>query len=120
MIINHWFKILESEQINYIKYAYQLMMTDIENKPDSVNWASKLRDMLSYLGFYGVWVNQGVGNKNLFLAEFKQRLNDNFIQNRNSRLVESSRANFYRLFSKFEHQLYLETIKVTKFRIPFK
>ena len=117
MIINYWFKILESEQIKYIKYAYQLMMTDIENKPDSVNWASKLRDMLSNLGFYGVWVNQGVGNKNLFLAEFKQRLNDNFIQNWNSRLVESSRANFYRLFSKFEHQLYLETIKVTKFRI---
>ena len=117
MIISYWFKILESEHIKYIQYAYQLMMTDIENKPDSVNLASKLRDLLSNLGFYGVWVNQGVGNKNMFLAEFKQMLNDNFIQNWNSRLVESSRANFYRLFSKFEHQLYLETIKVTKFRI---
>ena len=67
--------------------------------------------------FYGVWLNQGVGNKNMFLAEFKQRLNDNFIHNWNSRLDESSRANFYTLFSNFEHQLYLETIKVTKFRI---
>ena len=106
MIINYWFKILKSEQIKYIKYAYQLMMTDIENKTDSVNWASELRDMLYNLGFYGVWVNQGVGNKDLFLAEFKQRLNDNFIQNWNSRLDELSRAIFYRLFSKFEHQLY--------------
>ena len=81
MKINYWFKMLESEQIKYIEYAYQLMMTDIENKPDSVNWASKLRDLFSNLGFYGVWVNQGVGNKNRFLDEFKQRLNDNFIQN---------------------------------------
>ena len=31
MIINYWFRILESEQIKYIRYAYQLMMTDIEN-----------------------------------------------------------------------------------------
>ena len=56
-------KILESEHIKYIKYAYQLMMTDIENKPDCVNWALKLRDMLLNPRFYGVWVNQGIGNK---------------------------------------------------------
>ena len=117
MIINYWFKILESEPIKYIKYAYNLMRTSVENKPDCVNWASKLRDLLSNLGFYEVWLNQGVGNKNMFLAEFKQRLNDNFIQNWNSRLEESSRANFYTLFSNFDHQLYLETIKITKFRI---
>ena len=104
-------------KIKYIKYAYQLMMTDIENKPDCVNWASKVRGLLSNFGFYGVWLNQGVGNKNMLLAEFKLRLNDNFKQNWNSRLDELSRANFYTLFSNFEHQLYLETIKVTKFRI---
>ena len=43
-----------------------MMRADIENKPDSVNWASKLRDLLANLGFYGVWVIQGVGNKNIF------------------------------------------------------
>ena len=42
------------------------MMTDIENKPDCVNWASKVRDLLPNSGFYGVWLNQGVGNKNMF------------------------------------------------------
>ena len=48
-------------------------------------------------------VKPGVGNKNMF--EFKQRLNDGFMQNWNSRLEESSRANFYTLFSNFDHQL---------------
>ena len=65
-IICYWFKILESEQTKYINYAYKMMLADIENKPDCVNWASKLRDLLANLGFYGVWVNQGVGNKNIF------------------------------------------------------
>ena len=57
------------------------MLAEIENKTDCVNWASKLRDLLAHLGFYGVWLNQGVGNKNIVLVEFKQILNDNFIQN---------------------------------------
>ena len=94
-----------------------MMLADIENKPDFVNWASKLRDLLANLGFYGVWVNQGVGNKNIFLIENKQRLNDYFIQNWNGKINESSRANFYTIFSNFNRQLYLESVKVTKFRM---
>ena len=39
------------------------------------------------------------------------------MQDWNSRLVESSRANFYSLFLNFEHQLYLETLNVKKFRM---
>ena len=72
--------------------------------------------LLSSLGFQWVWVNQGVGNKSNCIAEFKQRLTDNFIQNWNSRLQESSRAILYALFSNFDFQLYLDSIKVSKFR----
>ena len=42
------------------------------------------------------------------------------MQNWNSRLVESSRANFYSLFINFEHQLYLEALKVIKIRMAMK
>ena len=73
--------------------------------------------MLSSLGFYGVWVNQDVGNKRALLNVFKQTLSDNFMQDWNSRIVESSRANFYSLFLKFEHQLYLEALNVKIFRV---
>ena len=88
------------------------MLNDIANKPNCVNWVSKVN--FSSLGFYDVWVNQGVGNKRAFLNVFKQRLSDNFMQDWNSRLVESSRANFYSLFLNFEHQLCLETLNVKK------
>ena len=39
------------------------------------------------------------------------------MQDWNRRIVESSRANFYSLFLNFEHQLYLETLNVKKFRV---
>ena len=66
MIINYWFKILEYEPINHIKYAYNLMLTGIENTSHCVNWASQLRDMILNLWLYGVWLNQGIGNKDMF------------------------------------------------------
>ena len=93
------------------------MMNDIENKPNCLNWASRIKQLLSALGFYEVWVDQGVGNKNEFLCVFKQRLLENFSQGWTSRLAESSRANFYSLFSSFEHQFYLDFVKVKKFRV---
>ena len=94
------------------------MLNDIENKPNWLNWASKLRDLLSNLGFHGAWLNQRVGNKNIFLAKVRQRLTDNFNQNLNSRLTESNRANSYSIFlSNFNLQLFLKTVKVTGFRV---
>ena len=61
---------------------------------------------------YKVWLNQGVGNKNVFLLEVKMRLHDNFVQNWNTRINESSKANFYSFFSKSMNQLCLEVVKV--------
>ena len=96
------------------------MLSDLHRKPNTVNWASKVKDLLSSLGFYEVWLTQGVGNKNMFLSELKLRLNDNFIQNWDSRLTDSSRANFYCLFSNFNNQLYLEHVKVKKIQGSIK
>ena len=66
-VVIFWFKKLEAEENRYIKLAYHLMINDIENKPNFLNWASRVKQLLSTLGFYEVWVNQGVGNKNVFL-----------------------------------------------------
>ena len=92
------------------------MLSELHRKPNTVNWASKVKD-LSSLGFYEVWLPQGVGNKNMFLSELKLRLNDNFIENWDSRLTDSSRANLHCLFSNFKYQLYLEHVKVKKIRV---
>ena len=93
--IKYWFKILTSDENKYIKYIYKMMLSDLADRPNKVNWAYLVKDLLSTMGFYEVWLGQGVGNVGFFLKLFKQRLNDNFIQNWNDRLNNSNRASFY-------------------------
>ena len=68
------------------------MLRDMESKPSTVNWASLVKHLLLSLGFYKVWLAQGVGNYNAFISIFKQRLTNTFIQNWHSRLQSSTRA----------------------------
>ena len=58
-----------------------------------------------------MWVNQGVGDIDIFMNIFKQRLIDTFRQEWHGRLQESSRARFYRVV-KPQHQLskYLQCV----------
>ena len=94
-IINYWFKILTSQDTKYIKHVYNFMLQDVEAHPNKVNWAVLVRNLLSELGFYEVWVQQGVGNYNVFISLFKQRLTDNYVQNTNAQLQTHSRARFF-------------------------
>ena len=114
-IVKYWFKVLASPDHKYIHIIYNLMLHDIDQSPNKVNWASLLRDLLRSLGFNNVWLNQGVGNINAFLAVLKQRLTDNFVQNWFSRLEDSSRALCYRSIALFRFQPYLEIINIQKF-----
>ena len=70
--------------------------------------------MLSELDFYNVWVQQGVGNFDVFISCFKQHLTDTFIQNWRARLEQSSRANFYKSLAVFELQPYLDNVNLYK------
>ena len=115
LIIKYWFKILLSEDVKYIKLVYNMMLEDLELNPNKTNWASLLRHLLFSMGFNEVWIQQGVGNINNFISVFKQRLTDNFIQNWQSRLAESSRAIFYRSFATFQFQPYLDKVNVSKY-----
>lgn len=116
-IIKYWFKIIGSSDRKYIKCIYNMMLQDLEGTPTTRNWASLVKCMLTELGFYHVWLSQGVGDIPHFLTLFKQRLKDNFIQDWNARINESSRALFYRNISSFEYQCYLDFITVKQFRV---
>ena len=62
LIIKYWFKILDVKRTKYIKIVYNMMLHDMDQAANSVNWASLVRHLLLSLGFYEVWLNQGVGN----------------------------------------------------------
>lgn len=115
IILKYWFKVLMSPNNKYINLVYRLMLNDMELRPNTVNWAALVRHLLLSLGFYEVWLNQGVGDYNIFISLLKQRLTDIFIQNWRARLEASTRANFYTSISIFQFQPYLEKINITKF-----
>ena len=117
--MKYWFKILVAGESKYVTLIYRLMLNDIDTRVNTVNWASLLRHLLSSLGFHEVWVNQGVGNYNAFIALLKQRLTDTFIQNWRSRLDEPTRVTFYKAFAVFQLQPYLDMVNVNKFSNAF-
>ena len=115
-IVKYWFKILASEEQKYINIVYRMMLRDMELKPNAVNWASLVKHLLMSLGFYEVWLAQGVGDYKAFISVLKLRLSDNFIQNWHARLELSSRASFYTNVATFQLQPYLEKINIVKFQ----
>ena len=115
-IIKYWLSIvLNTNENKYIVKVYNMLKSDIELFPNRNNWCSLLKQLLCTLGLYHVWLAQYVGNEDVFLFLVKQRLNDHFVQNWNSRLDESSRAKFYRQISSFKFQPYLDNINMLKF-----
>ena len=100
-----------------IKYIYNQMLSDMERNVRKINWAVLVKNLLAEFGFYEVWLQQNVGDHEIFLVLFKQRVKDNFIQLWNSELNNSSRALFYRNISDFGFQFYLDVVQVKKFRI---
>lgn len=114
-IIKYWLKVTSSIERKYIKLIYLQMLSDIDKKPRVINWASQVRDVLGNLGFFEVWLAQGVGNQTLFLSKLKQRISDVFIQEWTSRINLSSRARFYRVFAKFEYSFYLKNVNISKY-----
>jgi hypothetical protein len=97
-IIKYWLKILHLGRNKYVFIIYSLLKDDFEQYENRQNWCSMLKNLLFSLGFVGACLYQGVGDDKIFLSLVKQRLNDQFIQNWNSRLSNSSRAFFIEIF----------------------
>ena len=116
-VIKYWFKIISSSEEKYVKLVYKMMLSDLENRPEQKYWAKSIKTLLENIGFYHAWLNQGVGNVEVFLSLFKQRIQDNYLQLWNNDLENSSRARTYRLYCNFRYQPYFDIIKPQKVRI---
>jgi len=62
--------------------VYEVLDTDANSNPNKVWWVTLLKNLLSTLGFYEVWLAESVGNVDVFIHVFKQRLLDVNIQKR--------------------------------------
>ena len=60
-IVKFWLKIVHADQRKYIKCIYNMMLIDIELRPNKQNWTSMIKHLLSRLWFLEVWNAQWIG-----------------------------------------------------------
>lgn len=114
--LRYWFRLLQMspERLPYQSYC---MLRNSDNN-GKVNWASKVRCTLSLCGFYFVWLQQGVGNVNSFLKQFKTRLQDIYRQEWHATISERDRYELFSTFkSDFSAEFYVVDIDVYCFRV---
>lgn len=115
-IIKYWLKVVQCEDHKYIKRIYNVMLNDIDERPNKQNWALSVKQLLSSLGFMEVWLAQGVGSTERFISIFKCRIKDIFMQEWYARLANSTRARFYFQVANFNYQVYLDCLHIVKHR----
>ena len=114
--IKYWLKIIQTPDGRYIKECYRVLkeLDDFGRK----TWATNVRTLLYRYGFGHVWFAQGVGQNDLFIQKFVQRIKDCYIQDWHSEITNSDKLNTYRIIKNLEFgmELYLKELKHKKFR----
>ena len=114
-VIRYWLKIVQLDNTKFAREMYSLMYRHLDNNPTHMSWARNVKTLLQSTGLYETWVNQGVGNVNVFISLVKQRAFDMFVQNWNTDINNSTRARCYTLYADFRLQSYLILINIEKF-----
>ena len=74
-IFKYWLKIVHGEKSIYVNTCYLSSLKMMETS-DADCWARFVKCMLESNGFSDVWLCQGVGDRELFVKIFTERLND--------------------------------------------
>ena len=94
-IIRYWLNIVSGKKAPYVCALYHTQLSIVDNGTES-NWVRAVKQLLFQCGFGEAWCNQGVGDTEISINLFKQRVYDIYKQSWESRLRDSSRATFYR------------------------
>ena len=95
-VIKYWCKLIQMQESRYPKQCYEMLKSfdDIGR----ITWATKVKELLFKHGFGFVWISQTVGNMDIFIKLFRQRLIDCANQNWHDSVNSSSRCDFYKEF----------------------
>jgi hypothetical protein len=113
--LRYWLRLTRMENDRLPKKAYNMLMSMHGNNKKC--WITDVHDVLMMYGFGYVWLNHGVQHVKWFLKVFNQRLSDCWIQGWHSRLQDSERYFYYRMFkTSFGTECYFDTISNLKLR----
>ena len=71
-VIRYWFKVIQCDDAKYTKLTNNMMLNNLLNFPAKSSWAKSVKSLLDNLGFGYVWIEQGVGNINMFYVSSKK------------------------------------------------
>ena len=118
-IIKYWLRILHLQDDNPVKIIYKLLLSDINENNNIINWASLVKKELYTIGLGHIWTNQSCTNVKLIQSEFEQRVKDIYKQEISSNINKLSCHRLYKaLFQNFNIcSEYLNTIDNLSLRI---
>ncbi len=114
--IKYWLKLVQFYELSrYPKCCYTVLYElDIAGRH---TWATDVKIILYRYGFGHVWLAQGVGNVDLFLCLFKQRLADIAMQDWSSEINSLSKLTTYCTFKTLlDSEIYLHCISFYQYR----
>ena len=94
--VKYWTKLIHMPIHRYPGNCYKMIksLDDIGRE----TWASSVKQLLYLYGFGILWVTQEIGDTDLFLSVFSQRLKDCATQNWRDMINNSNRCSFYKNF----------------------
>lgn len=117
-IVKYWVRLLRMDIHRYPKSCYNMLFD--HDAVGRTNWASKIKNMLYAYGFGYAWISQDIGNEDLFLSLFFQRLKDVSYQNWSAFISDSPKLQFYSHFKTLlDPERYLSSINIIKHRNAF-
>ena len=99
------------------QYLYRETSCHLDDTAGRHTWATNIKDLLFLYGFGYAWLAQEVGNENMFLRLFCQRVKDIFTQKWFSGIESTPKAHHYKYFKTNlapEHYLSLDISYVYK------
>ncbi|KAH3891876.1 hypothetical protein DPMN_015986 [Dreissena polymorpha] len=94
--IRYWCKLLTMTSDRYPRQCY-IMLKSIDDA-GRICWATKVKSILFTYGFGYVWISQEIGDCDMFINVFRNRLIDCFTQNWHDTVSNSSRCHHYSHF----------------------
>ena len=114
-MISYWTKLITGEHARYICQMYNLLLL-----LDCSKWLGAIQATLDNAGLSYVWSIQGQGINSLWLKRtIKQNVKDQFVQEWQNSVFNSSKCSNYRIFkTEFKFENYLVDLP-TKLRINY-
>ena len=111
--IKYWLRLtrMNRDRIPYKCYKMLRRLDEVGRN----TWATNVKNLLFSYGYGYVWMNEEVGDINMFIRAFKQRIVDCSKQDWHAKLLESDKARHYRFIMPT-----LQTANYLKFNLPIK